>query len=115
MSVLGDKQKEFAYQFAKLVVWIHEELGYRVAYGDGKRDKRVFGKWGEQKGYGRKWSNHKIKLAHDLDLFIDGHYQTTTEAHAEIGAKWVTMHPDARWGGQYDDGNHYSFIYRGRQ
>lgn len=112
---LGQKQRLFSRLLAELVIWAYDN-GYEFAQGDGKRDKRVFGEMGEKKGYGSRNSNHKLKLAHDYDLFIDGKYMTTTEAHRPIGEKWESMHELCEWGGSGDrnDGNHYSMRHNGR-
>lgn len=60
-------------------------------------------------------SNHHVGLAADINLFRNGVYLKNTEDHAILGAKWKTMHPLARWGGDWGDGNHYSFEYMGRK
>jgi len=36
-----------------------------------------------------------------------------TEAHRELGEWWEKQHPQARWGGRFKDGNHYSFEHEG--
>jgi hypothetical protein len=69
----------------------------------------VFGEKGESVGYGNAYSMHKDRLAHDYNLFIDGEFQTTTEAHRPLGEHWESLHPECSWGGRWEDGNHYSF------
>ena len=53
-------------------------------------------------------SFHYKRLAIDLNLFIDGIYQTTTEAHKPLGEFWQLI--GGSWGGLFPrkDGNHYS-------
>lgn len=118
MMTLGDKQKLFSRLMAELITHIYDE-GYAVSFGDAYRDPRVFGKRGEQKGYGRSSSNHKLRLAVDLNLFkmTNGkwEYQQSTEAHRPIGTYWEAMHSDCMWGGHFQDGNHYSFLHEGRR
>lgn len=61
-------------------------------------------------------SVHSVGLAVDLNLFRDGIYLSSSEDHAKLGAYWKTLHPLARWGGDFrprPDGNHYSFEYNG--
>lgn len=111
---LGQKQRLFAKLFSELVTWIYEQ-NYEVTYGDAYRDPRAFGKMGERRIYGRRFSNHKVRLAHDINLFYKGRWLKTTKAHEFVGIKWESMHELCRWGGHYDDGNHYSFIHQGRQ
>jgi len=62
--------------------------------------------------YGRRHSAHKQRLAIDLNLFLDGEYLTTTEAHRPFGEYWVSLDAENHvWGGEFDDGNHYSFRF----
>lgn len=58
----------------------------------------------------RSWttdSYHLKKLAVDFNLFIDGVYQGTTEAHRPLGEFWESLNTLNRWGGRFSDGNHY--------
>ncbi len=121
MKSLGSKQRLFAQLFGEFLMWIYEQ-GYAVTFGDAYRDPRVFGQVGEKKpgSYGRSKSNHKIRLAKDLNLFKKneaGHWQymTETEDHRPLGEHWESMHPLCRWGGYFNDGNHYSLEHNGRQ
>jgi len=110
---LGQKQRLFTKLIAQLIAWAYEE-GYEFTVGDAYRSPRAFGKMGIRKAYGRSSSNHKVRLAFDLNLFIDGKYQTTTESHRVIGEKWESMNELCVWGGRFKDGNHYSFEHQGR-
>lgn len=116
---LGQKQRLFSRLIAELILWAYEE-GYQVSLGDAYRDPRVHGEMGEKRGYGHPWSNHKRRLAVDLNLFddIDGDgdedFLQDTESHRALGLKWESMHPLCRWGGRFGDGNHYSFEHGGR-
>jgi len=58
--------------------------------------------------YGRPYSAHKQRLAVDLNLYKNGAYQKTTMAHKPFGEYWCALHPDNVWGGDFNDGNHYS-------
>ena len=64
------------------------ELGYQVRGGDLFRDPRVHGELGEKVGYGNSSSCHKLKLAIDLNLFLNGAFYKTTESHRMIGDWW---------------------------
>lgn len=114
MSELGDKQKKFMRLLPRLIDYIHEQ-GYECTGGDLLRDPRVFGHVGTFKGYGHKNSNHKRKLAIDINLFLGGEYLDMTEDHQRFGEFWKSLDPDCRWGGDFPtpDGNHYSIAYRG--
>lgn len=114
MSELGDKQKKFMRLLPQLLEFIHDN-GYEVSGGDLYRDPRVFGMMGSHNGYGRALSNHKIRLAIDLNLFKDGEYLTDSEAHRFAGEFWESLDPDCAWGGHWGDGNHYSIQHNGRR
>ena len=69
------------------------KLGFEIRGGDLFRDSRVHGKLGEKMGYGHKNSNHKNKLAIDLNLFSQGgDFLTTTEDHRTLGEWWEKQH-----------------------
>jgi hypothetical protein len=105
---LRAKQSAFARLVARLIDKAYE-LGYEVTLGDAYRDPRVHGEIGVAKGYGHRSSAHKQRLAIDLNLFKDGVFLGSTSAHQALGEWWEKQHPDARWGGRFADGNHYSF------
>lgn len=111
---LGDKQRLMPILLAKLYIYIYDQ-GYTATLGDALRDERVFGKPGETKGYGNPFSNHKIKLAQDINLFLNGKWLTKTEDHRKFGEYWESLHPLCSWGGHFDDGNHYSLKHNGRR
>lgn len=73
----------------------------------------MHGELGTKLGYGHPKSGHKLRLAVDLNLFRDSKFLDSTEAHRELGEWWEKQHPLARWGGRFNDGNHYSFEYQG--
>ena len=123
---LSDAQKEFCFDISRLIqyIWDYDGGIYTCTFGDAYRDPRSHGKMGEKmvtedgkKVYGRPMSAHKQRLAVDLNVFKDGQYQTTTEAHRPFGEYWESMHPDHVWGGNFgaggQDGNHYSRRYHG--
>lgn len=110
--MLGDKQKRFMRLVPRLIDKAHE-LGFEVTLGDGYRDPRAFGPMGTRRGYGESNSCHKLRLAIDLNLFRDGKYLTTTDAHRALGEWWEKQDDDARWGGRFNDGNHYSMTHEG--
>ena len=107
---LGQKQRLFTRLMTDWCAWVYKQ-GYELTDGDAYRDPRVHGKKGEKKSYSSRNSQHKDRLARDYNLFIDGVWQTTTEAHRPLGEKWESMHPLCRWGGNFSnpDGNHYEF------
>ena len=114
MMTLGEKQELFMRLLPRLIDKAHE-LGFEIRGGDLFRDRRVHGDIGERRGYGYKNSAHKLKLAIDLNLFLDDKWQTKTEQHRELGEWWESQHELCRWGGRFNDGNHYSLEHNGNK
>lgn len=110
---LGEKQRLFATRLLPRLLRKAEQLGYEVTLGDAYRDPRAFGDLGESVGYGNAYSCHKVRLAIDLNLFKNGKYLSKTSDHLELGEWWEKQHPDACWGGRFEDGNHYSLTHDG--
>ncbi len=111
MSEFVALQQAFADTMADFLCWIKAQTD-----ADGRRLYAVtFGDFQAHDGHMNN-SCHYIRLAADLHLFIGGAYQSDSEAHRPLGEKWKSMHPLARWGGDFPtpDGNHYSFAYQGR-
>jgi hypothetical protein len=62
-------------------------------------------------------SLHYIRLAQDLNLFVNGKWQKSDcPEWRSIGNKWESLDPMARWGGRFKsvDLNHFSFEHEGR-
>ena len=99
--------------FVQAVAWLIGEIerqGYTASFGDAFRDPRVFGGMGVRKGYGQASSFHKKRLAIDFNLFKDGAFLQGTDDHRPIGEAWEARFPgQATWGGNFNDGNHYSW------
>ena len=111
---LADKQKLFVRLVANLIEFANVR-GYEFSFGDAYRDPRLHGNIGEKKAYGHASSNHKRRLAIDLNLFKDNEYLTTDKDHEPIGLYWESLHPLCRWGGRFSDGNHYSLFHDGNK
>jgi hypothetical protein len=103
---LAKTQRQFSKAVALLILYAYQ-IGYEVSLGHAYRSPNESGR------LGFKNSNHIRRLAIDLNLFLDGKYLETTEDHERLGAFWETLHPLARWGGEFGDGNHYSFEWEG--
>jgi hypothetical protein len=74
------------------------ERGYQFTFGDA---------WARD-GHKPK-SKHYDRLAIDLNLFLNGEFLDKTEDHLELGTYWKNLDPRCTWGGDWDDGNHYSW------
>jgi len=109
---LGACQERFSVALGALLL-VAGMWGYQVRMGDVFRDPRAFGKIGEKGPYGSRNSNHKRKLAADLNLFLNGNFLDATEDHRRLGHWWESLGQSAgiplRWGGRFEDGNHYEY------
>jgi hypothetical protein len=94
---------QHTHNIAKLIIWAFEN-GYELA-GKDRHSAR-------EDGRHMKGSQHEKSLADDLDLYLDGVYQTSTAAHKALGEHWESLDPHCRWGGRYNDGNHYETLQR---
>lgn len=120
---LREKQSVFISNVAKLITWAFEN-GYQLTIGEGLRTEEqqllyfegyTIKKLGSSLHFvksSRKTktlkSKHLEKLAIDLNLFIDGEYQTDAKSYKELAEYWKSL--DDRndcgyfWGW---DGNHF--------
>ena len=107
---LSEKQRLFAKTLNQFQSWMLKN-GYEYTLGDAYRDPRVFGKFGERKGYGQAGSLHKMRLAQDINLFINDQYIYDGDHpdYQKIGEKWESMNELCAWGGRFSDSNHFSF------
>ena len=106
---LSEKQALFTVMIAKLIFWA-DEHGYRLTFGEAYRTPEQ-AKLNAQSGKGIANSLHTQRLAVDFNLFINGVYQTTTDAHRPLGEYWESI--GGTWGGRFNDGNHYSLEHNG--
>lgn len=110
---LGQKQRLFAKHVGELLRHIYE-CGYEVSLDWAYRPPEVAAYYADL-GIGIRSSLHTMKLAVDLNLFLDGKWLRETESHKGFGEWWEKQHELARWGGRFGDGNHYSFEHQGRK
>lgn len=111
---LGAKQRRFTRCIGQLIAYAYEQ-GYELTFGDAYRSPEQAAA-NAKAGTGIANSVHTQRLAVDFNLFLNGAWQQTTEAHKPLGEYWKGLDPDARWGGDFSrpDGNHYSFTHEGR-
>jgi hypothetical protein len=98
MSELRKKQVKFTRMIALLISWVYEHEGWEVTFCP-EHEKHM------------KNSLHYSGLAKDLNLFINGRFMETTEAHRPMGEFWESI--GGSWGGRFKDGNHYSLEHAG--
>jgi hypothetical protein len=112
---LRQKQSAFAALVAQLLLRAIE-LGYEVTLGEAYRSPEEAARLAKgKKGIVR--SLHCDRLAIDLNLFKNGQYLTSTEAHRPLGEWWEQQSDvvTCAWGGRFGDGNHYSMAHGGRK
>ena len=105
---LGARQRRFTLLVSELIAFAYTS-GYELTFGDAYRSVEQ-AKRNEALGVGKANSLHCVRLAIDFNLFCDGKYLTKTTDHQELGEDWESLDPDCRWGGRFNDGNHYSMI-----
>lgn len=110
---LREKQSLFARLVAQLVKYASER-GYELTYGEAWRTPEQ-AKLNAASGKGIANSLHIDRLAVDFNLFKDGVFLANGDDHKPLGEYWETLHPLARWGGRFKDGNHYSIEHEGRK
>lgn len=99
---LGERQRLHAKCVGLLLIEIYRQ-GYEATLGDAFAIRRTPLEH-------KLNSNHYLKCAIDINLFKDGKYLKHTMAHMPFGKYWESLNPLCRWGGQYNDGNHYETL-----
>ncbi len=113
---LGKKQREFTRRVAQLIDFAYSR-GYELTFGEAYRTPEQAA-LNAKKGTGISNSLHTQRLAIDLNLFIDGKWQTDSASFKPLGEFWEQLStPDAIccWGGRWKkpDGNHFSIEHNG--
>lgn len=106
---LSEKQAVFTVMIAQLINWA-DEHGYRLTFGEAYRTPEQAA-LNAKSGKGIANSLHTQRLAVDFNLFINGQYQTGTEAYKPLGEYWESI--GGAWGGRFKDGNHFSLEHNG--
>ncbi|EIV9525868.1 M15 family metallopeptidase [Klebsiella aerogenes] len=109
---LSEKQQLFTRLIAQLILWA-DEKGYRLTFGEAYRTPEQAA-LNARKGSGISNSLHTKRLAVDLNLFINGQYQTDSAAYLPLGEYWESL--GGSWGGRFKsrpDGNHFSLEHEG--
>ena len=88
-----------------------EQMGYKVTVGEWWRSDA------EAERHGFKNSNHRKRLAVDINLFKDGVYLTDSADYEPLGIWWEQQSGEyeCAWGGRFSnpDGNHFSYEHEG--
>ena len=110
---LSEKQRLFTKLVGQLITWSYAN-GYELTFGEALRTpEQAAANAASGKGIAR--SNHLIRLAVDLNLFIAGVYRTDSGAYEGLGSYWKSLDPLCCWGGDFSkpDGNHFSLENEG--
>jgi len=110
---LGEKQRLFVQLVAKLIIWAYSN-GYELTFGETVRTQAQAAS-NAASGVGISKSLHLLRLAIDLNLFMQGKYITDSAEYKPLGDYWKTLHPLCSWGGDFTkpDGNHFSIEHEG--
>ena len=111
---LGEKQRLFTKCVGQLINWSYEH-GYELTLGDAYRSPQQAAA-NVVSGSGIANSLHTQRLAIDLNLFINGVYQTDSKAYKPLGDYWKSLDAGCCWGGDFTtraDGNHFSVQHNG--
>lgn len=119
--MLSNHQKVFALNVSKLIAKAFE-MGIEITLGEAYRtqDQQLlyyYGKGLEMKEQltvvdkkKRSWtlnSNHKNRLAIDLNYFIDGKLTYKHPKITELGEYWESLNNFNKWGGRFNDTPHF--------
>ena len=103
------QQSIFLQNFAKLILWTFSQ-GWVVTAGELFRCQEMQDIY-LQKGLTKtSHSKHQDKMAGDLNLFVNGVYQSNREAYKPLAQYWKSLNPDNKAG--YDwgwDANHFEY------
>lgn len=104
---MREKQSIFLQNICKLILWAFENK-MELTGGELYRTEEQH-KWNVEKGLSKaKRSKHQDRLAMDLNLFIDGVYQTEREPYKQLAQYWKSL--DINNVAGYDwgwDANHF--------
>jgi hypothetical protein len=112
---LREARCAFSKQLAWFVVEVSTWEGYEIAFDE--VTDRITAK--DPTTDHMKGSLHELGLAADLLLYKDKKYLTNTTDYQKAGELWECLGIEhelpLRWGGRFNDGNHFSFEWLGRR
>jgi hypothetical protein len=104
---LRQKQSVFCLNVSKLIAFAYEQ-GYELTFGEVLRtpeQQAIYLKTGKSKTAN---SRHLLKLAVDLNLFINNVYKEDKESYKPLADYWKSLNPDNIAGYDWDfDANHF--------
>jgi hypothetical protein len=124
---LGLKQELFVTLEQHWVMWVLAIPGFRLRHGEG----RILQEGPDNRGrrsllpsigviyvkdlVHKEGSSHYNGIGADWNLFVNDKYISNGSdlEWEKIGKYWKTLHPLARWGGDWGDANHISLEHNG--
>lgn len=111
MSPMQRKQARFTQCLGKLIEYAYAR-GFKLTMAEGYVGDSINEPY-EKSPHLRKGGHFK-RLAQDLNLFVgDELIDTDHPAWHELGGIWKTLDPEAAWGGDFGDLDHFSFVDQG--
>lgn len=112
---LLQQQQLFVQLIGQFIAWVYAQ-GYELTFSEAWRSPQEAAIQAAA-GAGIACSLHTERLAIDLNLFKTGEYLTTIDDYRPLGVQWCSMHPVARWGGNFTriDVDHFSMEWEGVQ
>lgn len=111
---LSEKQRLFVRLVGQLIDWAYQN-GYELTFGDAYRSPAQAAA-NAVASSGVANSLHTQRLAIDLNLFLNGVYQSESAAYRPLGEYWKSLDVGCCWGGDFQtraDGNHFSVTHNG--
>jgi hypothetical protein len=109
---LVEQQQAFTRLVAQLITWTYEQ-GYALTFGEAYRTLQQQ-RWYVDQGLSHTLtSRHRDRRAIDLNLFVDGKYQTDYKAYLPLGEYWKSLDKHCVWGGDWEtlrDANHFEYF-----
>lgn len=111
LTILETKQQRFSELMGKL---IEKAIGagYGISMGETYRPPEMAAIYAKE-GKGIKDSLHCDRLAVDINLWRGDQYLRDTASYKDLGAWWEQQDRHARWGGRWEDGNHFELTLDG--
>ena len=81
---LGEQQRLFTQLIGQLIAFTYS-TGMELTFGEAYRSKEQQALYKQQGKSQTSNSKHMVRLAVDFNLFINGHYQTQSEAYKPLG------------------------------
>ena len=97
---LRESRVRFTFLFATKLIPKAIELGFECAFDEITNHQNT--------GH-KPDSLHYSGCAGDLLLYKDGVYQPKTETYEDLGMYWLSLDNNCKWGGDWGDGNHFSY------